>query len=138
LLVKVLGSILLAVPPIYLLHRHKLVRKHYIEVQANHVDLIHMIVGMNGKKGAVVSGGRGYFLIGAAVFLEQAVIQHALQTLYGKGFTPLYTPFFMRKDVMQEVAQVSQFGEELYKVVGKGSEKAEEGNYSIYVKNKCS
>jgi seryl-tRNA synthetase len=105
----------------------------------SHVDLIHMIDGMNGEKGAVVSGGRGYFLIGAAVFLEQAVIQHALHMLYGKGFTPLYTPFFMRKDVMQEVAQLSQFDEELYKVVGKGSEKAEEGNYySIYVENKCS
>lgn len=28
---------------------------------------------------------------------------------------------------MQEVAQLSQFDEELYKVVGKGSEKADEG-----------
>ena len=28
----------------------------------------------------------------------------------------LYTPFFMRKEVMQEVAQLSQFDEELYKV----------------------
>jgi seryl-tRNA synthetase len=39
-----------------------------------------------------------------------------MQMLYEKGFTPLYTPFFMRKDVMQEVAQLSQFDEELYKV----------------------
>ena len=33
-----------------------------------------------------------------------------------KGYTELYTPQFMRKDVMQEVAQLSQFDEELYKV----------------------
>jgi seryl-tRNA synthetase len=39
----------------------------------------------------------------------------------------------MRKDVMQEVAQLSQFDEELYKVVGKGSEKAEEGNYFLFM-----
>ena len=39
-----------------------------------------------------------------------------MKMLYEKGFTPLYTPFFMRKDVMQEVAQLSQFDEELYKV----------------------
>ena len=26
------------------------------------------------------------------------------------------TPFFMRKDVMQDVAQLSQFDDELYKV----------------------
>lgn len=93
----------------------------------SHVDLIHMIDGMNGDKGAVVSGGRGYFLTGPAVFLEHALIQLALHTLHDKGYTPLYTPFFMRKEVMQEVAQLSQFDEELYKVVGKGSEKAEDG-----------
>lgn len=93
----------------------------------SHVDLIHMIDGMNGEKGAVVSGGRGYFLTGPAVFLEHALIQLALHTLHDKGYTPLYTPFFMRKEVMQEVAQLSQFDDELYKVVGKGSDKAEDG-----------
>lgn len=92
----------------------------------SHVDLIHMIDGMNGEKGAVVSGGRGYFLTGPAVFLEHALIQFALHSLFEKGYTPLYTPFFMRKEVMQEVAQLSQFDDELYKVVGKGSEKAGE------------
>ena len=38
--------------------------------------------------------------------------------LYNKGFVPLMTPYFMRKEVMQEVAQLSQFDEELYKVSG--------------------
>lgn len=94
----------------------------------SHVDLIHMIDGMNGDKGAVVSGARGYFLTGAAVFLEQALIQHALHLLFKKDYTPLYTPFFMRKEVMQEVAQLSQFDEELYKVIGKGSDKTEESD----------
>lgn len=89
----------------------------------SHVDLIHMIDGMNAEKGAIVSGGRGYFLTGPAVFLEQALIQFALHSLDAKGYTPLYTPFFMRKDIMQEVAQLSQFDEELYKVVGKSAEK---------------
>lgn len=28
----------------------------------SHVDLIHMIDGMDGERGSVVSGGRGYFL----------------------------------------------------------------------------
>ena len=32
----------------------------------------------------------------------------------------------MRKDVMQEVAQLSQFDDELYKVTGKGSEKSDD------------
>ncbi|XP_065338734.1 probable serine--tRNA ligase, cytoplasmic isoform X1 [Cloeon dipterum] len=90
----------------------------------SHVDLIHMIDGMDGERGAVVAGGRGYYLTGPAVFLEQALVQLALRKLQEKNYTPLCTPFFMRKEIMQEVAQLSQFDEELYKVVGKGSEKA--------------
>lgn len=53
---------------------------------------------------------------GPLVFLEQALIQYALRTLGNRGYVPIYTPFFMRKEVMQEVAQLSQFDEELYKV----------------------
>uniref|UniRef100_A0A7M4E895 serine--tRNA ligase n=1 Tax=Crocodylus porosus TaxID=8502 RepID=A0A7M4E895_CROPO len=65
---------------------------------------------------------------GALVFLEQALIQYALQTLAKSGYTPIYTPFFMRKEVMQEVAQLSQFDEELYKVIGKGSERSDDSS----------
>lgn len=81
---------------------------------------------MDGERGSVVSGGRGYYLTGPAVFLEHALIQLSLRKLHSKGYKPLYTPFFMRKEIMQEVAQLSQFDEELYKVIGKGSEKHEE------------
>uniref|UniRef100_A0A158P8M1 serine--tRNA ligase n=1 Tax=Angiostrongylus cantonensis TaxID=6313 RepID=A0A158P8M1_ANGCA len=93
------------------------VRKRY-----SHVDLVVMIDGFDGERGTVVAGGRGYFLKGPLVFLEQAIIQLALHKLEEKGFIPLYTPFFMRKEVMQEVAQLNQFDEELYKVTSKGSE----------------
>lgn len=82
----------------------------------SHVDLIHMIDGMDGERGTAVSGGRGYFLTGPAVFLEHALIQFALRKLFDKSYKPLYTPFFMKKEVMQEVAQLVQFDEELYKV----------------------
>ncbi|KAB7495375.1 Serine--tRNA ligase, cytoplasmic [Armadillidium nasatum] len=86
----------------------------------SHVDLIHMIGGVDAKRGSATAGGRGYYLMGPAVFLEMAVSRLALNMLYDKGFTPLTPPFFVRKEVMQEVAQLSQFDEELYKVLGKG------------------
>merc|ERR1712226_53695 len=92
----------------------------------SHVDLIHMIGGADLERGAVTAGGRGYYLMGPAVCLQQGLIQLALQSLVEKDFTPLYTPFFMRKDVMQEVAQLSQFDDELYKVTGKGSEREDD------------
>uniref|UniRef100_A0A8C2RCX7 serine--tRNA ligase n=1 Tax=Capra hircus TaxID=9925 RepID=A0A8C2RCX7_CAPHI len=66
---------------------------------------------------------------GPLVFLEQALIQFALRTLESRGYTPIYTPFFMRKEVMQEVAQLSQFDEELYKVIGKGSERSDDNSF---------
>lgn len=103
-----------------------------------------MIDGFDGEKGAIVAGSRGYFLKvsldpicrkgrtiltafsplcfpllwcqGPLVFLEQALINYALRILHSKNYSMLYTPFFMRKEVMQEVAQLSQFDEELYKV----------------------
>lgn len=76
-----------------------------------------MIAGMDGDRGTGVSGGRGYFLTGPAVFLQQALIQLALRKLFKRDYVPLYAPFIMRKDAMQEVAQLSQFDEELYKVL---------------------
>jgi len=92
----------------------------------SHVDLLQMIDGVDYERGAVVAGNRGYFLKGPGVLLQQALMNYAVQLLVSKGFTPLYTPFFMRKEVMQEVAQLSQFDEELYKVVGKRSEKEDD------------
>ncbi|XP_003479248.1 serine--tRNA ligase, cytoplasmic isoform X1 [Cavia porcellus] len=100
------------------------VRKKY-----SHVDLVVMVDGFEGEKGAIVAGSRGYFLKGVLVFLEQALIQFALRTLASRNYVPIYTPFFMRKEVMQEVAQLSQFDEELYKVIGKGSEKSDDNSY---------
>ncbi|KAH9518407.1 hypothetical protein Btru_016753 [Bulinus truncatus] len=92
----------------------------------SHVDLVVMIDGADNDRGAVTAGGRGYYLKGPLVFMEQALINFAMSLLHDKGYVPLYTPFFMRKEVMQEVAQLSQFDEELYKVVGKTTK--EEGD----------
>lgn len=95
------------------------VRKKY-----SHVDLAYMVDGVDTERGALVAGSRGYFLKGPLVFLQQALIQLSTRILYKKGFIPLYTPFFMTKEAMQKVAQLSQFDEELYKVVGKGAGEA--------------
>ena len=43
------------------------------------VDLVVMVDGFDGERGTVVAGGRGYFLKGPLVFLEQALIQLALK-----------------------------------------------------------
>jgi hypothetical protein len=64
------------------------------------------------------AGGRGFYLRREGVLLNQALIQAALAHGVAAGCEPIMTPFFMRRDVMAECAQLSQFDEELYKVSG--------------------
>ncbi|KAH0754180.1 hypothetical protein KY290_024450 [Solanum tuberosum] len=89
----------------------------------NHVDLVKDLGIADIAKGANVAGGRGYYLKGAGVRLNQALINFALDFLEKRGYTPLQTPFFMRKDIMAKCAQLAQFDEELYKVTGEGDDK---------------
>ena len=44
-----------------------------------------MCDGFDGERGTNVAGGRGYFLKGPLVFLEQALIGLALRMLSAKG-----------------------------------------------------
>lgn len=97
-----------------------------LEKLQSHVDLIEMIEGLNTEKGSLIAGSRGFFLMGAAIWLQQALIQYALRFIDDLGFQTLYTPFWMRKQIMGQVAQLSQFDDELYKIVSSGAEDSEE------------
>ncbi|OEL27308.1 Serine--tRNA ligase, partial [Dichanthelium oligosanthes] len=66
--------------------------------------------------GADVAGGRGYYLKDEGVLLNLALINFGLAFLRKRGFKPMQTPFFMRKETMGKCAQLAQFDEELYKV----------------------
>ncbi|KAG7552109.1 Class I and II aminoacyl-tRNA synthetase tRNA-binding arm [Arabidopsis thaliana x Arabidopsis arenosa] len=89
----------------------------------NHVDLVELLGIADTKRGADIAGGRGYFLKGFGVRLNQALINFALDSLEDRGFTPLQPPFFMKRDVMAKCAQLAQFDEELYKMTGEGDDK---------------
>ena len=57
-----------------------------------------------------------YYLKGVGVALEQALVAHAEAFLVSHEYTLLSPPLFMKSEIMAEVAQLSQFAEELYKV----------------------
>lgn len=98
-----------------------------LEKLQSHVDLIELIGGLNVEKGSLIAGSRGFFLMDAAIWLQQALIQYALRFIDERGFQTIYTPFWMRKQIMGQVAQLSQFDDELYKIVSsKGAEDSEE------------
>lgn len=129
---KELGNILHPSVPIDGDEKNNKVERTFGDCQAkkkySHMDLVTMVGGYEGLRGSAVAGGRGFYLKGPLVVLQQALTSYAMQLLMKKGFEPLYVPFFMRKQVMAQVAQLSQFDEELYKVTGKRgtSDNAEE------------
>jgi len=88
----------------------------------HHHELLHMIDGYASEKGVTVAGHRGYFLKGVGVLLNQALIQYGLSFLLKKQYTPLQPPYFMRKEIMAETAQLEEFDEALYHVSGTGGE----------------
>ena len=92
----------------------------------NHVDLVAMLDIVDLEKGQEVAGSRGYYLKGAVrnavllahgctaargtlvahafrrshaqgVLLNMALINYAMSFLVRRGYTPVQTPFFMRK-----------------------------------------
>jgi len=88
----------------------------------HHHELLHMIDGFDNEIGAEVAGHRGYYLKGWGMLLNQALVNHGLSFLYNKGYTPLQTPFFMKKEAMGKVAALAEFDDSLYKVTGSGDE----------------
>ncbi|XP_076033383.1 seryl-tRNA synthetase isoform X2 [Oratosquilla oratoria] len=98
-----------------------------VKKKYSHVDLIVMIGGVETKNSCITAGDRAYTLMGPAVFLKHGLEALALRIMANKEYIPLEPNCFMRKEVMTEVAQLSQFDEELYKVVGKGETPGAEG-----------
>eukprot|EP00658_Telonema_sp_P-2_P082650 TRINITY_DN8779_c0_g1_i6.p1 TRINITY_DN8779_c0_g1~~TRINITY_DN8779_c0_g1_i6.p1 ORF type:complete len:382 (+),score=129.59 TRINITY_DN8779_c0_g1_i6:253-1398(+) len=85
----------------------------------NHVDLMKMLDMFDTERGTTVAGGRGYFLKNDGVLLNQALQSLAISHLVSRGFDILQTPFFMKKEMMAQCAQLDEFHEALYKVVEK-------------------
>lgn len=81
-----------------------------------HNELLEMIDGYDSDRGARVAGHRGFYLKGAALRLNQALFRYGLDFLESRKFTPMYTPFFMRSDVMGRVCQLEDFQETLYHI----------------------
>lgn len=65
---------------------------------------------------SMIAGNRGYFLTGAGVRLNYALINYALDFVSKKGYKLMYTPHFMNKSNMSNVCQLSEFEESLYEL----------------------
>ncbi|MFX1497116.1 MAG: serine--tRNA ligase [Promethearchaeota archaeon] len=82
----------------------------------SHVELIEIVDGVNTVKAAEIAGSRFYYLRGDIVLLNLALMKYALDKLISKGYSPLWTPFFIKYDVIKAAAELADFEEQLYKV----------------------
>lgn len=89
----------------------------------SHHEVLLRLDGYDPERGVKISGHRGYFFRNYGVFLNQAMINYGLSFLASNGYTPLQSPVMMNKDVMSRTAQLSDFDEELYKVLDGDDEK---------------
>ncbi|KAK6455172.1 Seryl-tRNA synthetase, cytoplasmic [Scheffersomyces xylosifermentans] len=89
----------------------------------SHHEILLRLDGYDPERGVRIVGHRGYFLRNYGVFLNQALINYGLSFLAKNDYTPLQAPVMMNKDVMAKTAQLSQFDEELYKVIDGEDEK---------------
>lgn len=89
----------------------------------SHHEVLTRLDGYDPDRGTKISGHRGYFLRNYGVFLNQAMINYGLDFLAKREYIPLQAPVMMNKEVMARTAQLSQFDEELYKVMDGDDEK---------------
>jgi seryl-tRNA synthetase len=84
----------------------------------HHHEIMRILDVVELERGQNIAGHRGYFLKGKGVLLNQALINYGLTFLSAREYTPLQPPFFMKQSIMNETCQLSDFEENLYKVVG--------------------
>ncbi len=82
----------------------------------SHVNLIELINGADTKKASEVVGSRFYYLKGDLVLLNLALMRYALDHLMKKNYFPMWTPFFIKHEVIKAAAELADFEEQLYKV----------------------
>ncbi len=93
------------------------------EAKLSHHEVLLRLDGYDPERGFRIVGHRGYFSRNYGVFLNQALINYGLSFLAENEYTPLQAPVMMNKDVMAKTAQLSQFDQELYKVIDGEDEK---------------
>ena len=82
----------------------------------NHVELIETIDGADTKKASEIVGSRFYYLKRDLVSLNLALMKFALDFLEKKGYIPIWTPFFIKYEVIKAAAELVDFEEQLYKI----------------------
>ena len=66
----------------------------------DHAELGALLGVLDTERGARTSGSRFVYLLGDLVFVQFALMQHAMDVLTDEGFTPVIPPVLVREDAM--------------------------------------
>ena len=66
----------------------------------DHVELGSMLGVLDVDRGSRTSGSRFVYLVGDLVFVQFALMRHAMDVLVDKGFVPVIPPVLVREEVM--------------------------------------
>lgn len=80
----------------------------------DHVELMTKHGMLDIERGARLSGSRNYFLKGAGVLLEMAVLRFAIDHMVRRGFTVFGVPLLVRRDAMEGTAYFPGGEEQAY------------------------
>jgi len=81
-----------------------------------HADLVERFAEL--ERAARITGARAYFLKGDLAMMNLALIKLGLETLIKSGFTPMWTPYFIKGEYMKGAAELGDFQTTLYKLEG--------------------
>eukprot|EP00826_Nyctotherus_ovalis_P010843 TRINITY_DN12834_c0_g1_i1.p1 TRINITY_DN12834_c0_g1~~TRINITY_DN12834_c0_g1_i1.p1 ORF type:complete len:498 (-),score=113.55 TRINITY_DN12834_c0_g1_i1:118-1587(-) len=84
----------------------------------HHNEILQLLDAVDLERGARISDRHSYFLKGVTVLLGQALINYTLNFLSEHGYALIQTPFFMKKNIMNEGAYMSDHKEQLYTIAG--------------------
>jgi seryl-tRNA synthetase len=84
----------------------------------DHVDIANSLDLIDLERAAKTSGARFYFLKNDLVFLNQALINFALEFLASRGYSPAQPPYMIRNEPMSGAVMLGDFQDVIYKVEG--------------------
>lgn len=82
----------------------------------DHIDLALMLDLIDIERASKVAGARFYYLKNELVLLNQALIKFALDFMKKKGFTPIQTPYLLRRDAIAGATDLTDFEQMIYKI----------------------
>ena len=83
-------------------------------VVQDHLALGEGLAAIDTARGAKVSGARFYFLTGIGARLELALLNAAVDTALGAGFTPVITPTLVKPEIMAGTGYLGAHADEVY------------------------